>query len=158
MQDARADRPSRPWHWQFRSQLPAMVWPAIPNGNAANTLALLHQLESSQWLPAEALQQRQFSQLELLLRHAWEQSPYCREAWKGLYDPDAPLTPERFAALPLLSRRDLQTHFQKLACRAVPPHGGVGEASTSGSTGLPVRVLKTELCLFLWDEIGRAHV
>ena len=45
-----------------------MVWPAIPNGNAANTLALLHQLESSQWLSAEALQQRQFSQLELLLR------------------------------------------------------------------------------------------
>ena len=70
MQDARADRPSHPWHWQFRSQLPAMVWPAIPNGNAANTLALLHQLESSQWLSAEALQQRQFSQLELLLRHA----------------------------------------------------------------------------------------
>ena len=128
-----------------------MAWPAIPNGNVANTLAVLHQLESSQWLPAEALRQNQFRQLELVLRHAYASSPYYRERWAADFDPALPLTAERFAALPLLSRRELQAHFDALKCRSVPPHGGVGEAITTGSTGTPVRVLKTELCLLLWD-------
>jgi len=114
-------------------------------------LAVLHQLESSQWLPADALQKLQYQQLELVLRHATAHSPYYRERWAGLLGSRAPATPESFAALPLLSRRDLQSQFDRLKCGQVPPHGGVGEAVTTGSTGTPVRVLKTELCLLMWD-------
>jgi len=140
-------------YWPFLSRLPAMAWPAIPEGNVANMLALLHQMESSQWLDAGALRQHQYRQLELLLAHAFEYSPYCRERWSGRFDPKQPLTTETFARIPLLTRRDLQEHFEQLKCRSVPPHGGVGEAITTGSTGTPVRVLKTELCLMLWDVI-----
>ncbi len=143
--------PPHPLHWSYRGSLAAMAWPAIPNGNAANMLALLQQMDSSQWLAPPELRRRQFGQLELVLQHAFSSSPWYRKRWDGLFDPALPLTPARLAALPLLTRRDLQENFDGLTCRNIPPHGAVGETSTTGSTGTPVRVLKTELCLLLWD-------
>jgi len=151
LENNEAKKLPHPLHWAFQSNLPAMAWPAIPDGNVANMLALLHQLESSQWLSPPALRQHQYRQLELVLRHAFASSPYYRQRWAGNFDPSLPLTPQRFAALPLLSRRELQANFDDLKCRTIPPHGNVGEATTTGSTGTPVRVLKTELCLLLWD-------
>lgn len=127
------------------------MWPAIPTADGAAVLGLLFQLEGSQWLAPERLRELQLRQLEPLLRHAYATVPWYREHWSGIYDPALPLTPEQFAALPLLSRRDLQTDFQNLRSRSVPQaHGAVGETSTSGSTGTPVRVLKSELTQLFW--------
>ncbi len=114
-------------------------------------LALQYQLERTQWLPPEKLLELQFLQLDVLLRHAWETVPYCRERWRGYYDPGQPLTPERFSQIPFLTRNDLRSNFDNLKSTAIPPsHGGTGESRTSGSTGIPVRVLKTALCELWW--------
>ena len=147
-------------HWQFQSTLPGMDWPAMPDGQGKDALALLHQLDHSQWLPAGRLLQNQWRQLEILLQHAHATVPYYRERWGSVPESARRFTPEAFARLPVLGRRDLQGHFDDLRSRNVPPsHGGIGEAITTGSTGTPVRVLKTDLCQLLWRAFTlRDHV
>src|SRR5688572_21343958 len=138
----------------LRSSIPGIAWPAIPGPEAAQMLALQFQLERSQWLPAEVLRELQFRQLDELLRHAWATVPYYRERWDGCYDPREPLTPASFSRIPLLTRPELQGKFEALKSTAVPPaHGRVAESRTSGSTGQPVRVLKTDLVQFMWQAI-----
>src|SRR5262249_25785548 len=56
------------------------------------------------------------------------------------YDPDAPLDEAAVARLPVLRRQDLQERFKDLKSSAAP--SGTSESRTSGSTGMPVRVLK----------------
>jgi phenylacetate-CoA ligase len=138
--------------WELQSALPGVLWPAVPAPGNAAVLALLYQFERSQWLPAERLFELQLRQLGLLLHHAQGTVPFYRERWSGLYDAAQPLTRERFAALPILSRRDLQENFESL--RSLSPlaaHGPVGETRTSGSTGAPVRLLKNQLSGLLWN-------
>jgi phenylacetate-CoA ligase len=138
----------------LRSSVPGIAWPAIPGPEAAQMLALQFQLERSQWLPAEVLRELQFRQLDELLRHAWATVPYYRERWAGCYDPREPLTPASFSRIPLLTRPELQGKFEALKSTAVPPaHGLVAESRTSGSTGQPVRVLKTVLVQLLWQSM-----
>lgn len=140
--------------WEYRSAMPGSHWPAIPGAQGAQLLALLFQLERSQWLEPEQLRELQFRQLDALLRHACSTVPYYRESWRGLYDPGEPLTPERYSRLPLLTRSELQANFDALKSTGIPSaHGPVAESRTSGSTGQPVRVLKTGLVQLFWQAI-----
>jgi phenylacetate-CoA ligase len=135
----------------IRSAVSGIAWPAIPGPAASAMLALEYQLERTQWLAPERLQALQFRQLDALVRHAYETAPYYRERWTGIYDPSTTLTPEAFGSLPVLRRSELQSHFEAIRSRNVPAaHGGITEARTSGSTGMPVRVLKTELVELWW--------
>lgn len=138
----------------LHSSVPGIAWPAVPGPQAAAMLALQFQLERSQWLPPAVLRELQFRQLDALLRHAWATVPYYRERWAGCYDPGEPLTPASFSRIPLLTRAELQGNFDGLKSTAVPQaHGRVAESRTSGSTGQPVRVLKTDLVQLMWQAI-----
>jgi phenylacetate-CoA ligase len=80
--------------------------------------------------------------------------PYYRRTWAGLYQPGEPLTPGRFGRLPVFARGELQAGFDDLKSAAVPSqHGAVTEVRTSGSTGQPVRLLKTSLTDLIWQAI-----
>lgn len=137
--------------WQIESALPGTAWPAVPAPDAAALLAMHYQFEHTQWLTADALASLQLSQVASLLVHAYASVPHYRERWAGLYDPSVPLTWSKFARLPLLTRTDLQTRFDLVKSARIPAqHGAVVEARTSGSTGTPVCVLKTELCGLFW--------
>jgi len=123
-----------------------MHWPALPSGDGAIVLSLLRQIEEAQWFPPETLRGRQMQQLDSLLRHAHTTVPHYREHWGNLYRPDAPLTLEAFSSLPILTRRDIQTHNESLRSVVIPPeHGPTGEGGSGGSTGTPIRVLQTQL-------------
>ena len=137
------------------SALSDVVWPAIPTQAGALSLAVQFQLDQSQWWPLEKVETAQFRQLESVLRHAYANVPFYRERWERCgYHPDAALTEERFAALPLLKRGDLQQRFEKLKAYAVPAgHGAVIEDRTTGSTGTPVKFLKTGLTSFYWQAM-----
>jgi phenylacetate-CoA ligase len=138
--------------WSFQSAVPGIAWPAIPAANGALALSLLHQLERTQWLAPERLLALQLDQLAILLRHAHATVPFYRECWSGAYDPTAPLTYERFARLPVLTRRDQQDHFARLRSSNPPAaHGAPEERRTSGSTGAPVRFLATPLTGLYWS-------
>ena len=130
--------------WRIESAMPDMAWPGIPAPAGAAVLALLYQLQQSQWLPAERLLELQRHQLNNMLRHAAAHVPYYRERWRD----------EGFAELPILKRRNLMEHFDALKSERVPrEHGAVAEIRTSGSTGAPVRVLKTQLSQLVWNAI-----
>jgi len=143
-----------PTYLRIESALPGAVWPAIPEPNRAAVLAVLQQLEQSQWLPPDRLRELQLEQLTALIRHAWRTVPYYRAAWREFYDPTAPLTTAQFFRLPVVTRSALQGNFGEL-CSTHPPvsHGMPEKASSSGSTGMPVRFLQTELTKLIWHAL-----
>jgi phenylacetate-CoA ligase len=140
--------------WRFDSALAGVAWPAIPAPAQAATLALLHQLGESQWWPRERLEAEQLRQLGGLLRHAWQTVPYYRESWSGRYREGAPQSRDSFVRLPILARGALQANYEALKSRSVPQaHGKHFDVVTSGSTGMPVRALVTEVYHLFWNAM-----
>lgn len=144
----------------MRSALPGAEWPAVVRPDHATFLALQYQLERSQWLPPSELQVLQYRQLDSLVRHAFETAPFYRWHWHGAYEPGKPLTQEDFARLPLLKRAHLQESFDELRSARLPSeHGQVHESRTSGSTGMFVRTLKSDLVEMWWRALTlREHL
>lgn len=116
------------------SRSPELLWPAVTSPEAARLLALLYQLDQSQYWPSAMLARAQSVQLERLLTHAREKSPfYARRS------SDAALS-----SLPLLTRRELLTEAESIRCQELAPeHGGDSLVQTSGSTGELVAVRRT---------------
>ncbi|MCB1893251.1 MAG: hypothetical protein KDF48_13600, partial [Rhodocyclaceae bacterium] len=142
----------------MRSVVSGIGWPAIGSDAAAHLQGLLFQMERSQWLPEESLRERQFGQLKLLLRHACSTVPHYAEMLRGI-DTDG-FDRDSFSALPLLTRKTLQSGFESLQSTAVPSgHGAVVQSQSSGSTGMPVRFLQTAVTQFFWNALTvREHL
>lgn len=136
----------------IRSAIEGLAWPAVPGRTGRLQLALLYQLEESQWWPAEVLQEHQFRQLNTLLDHAARTVPFYRKRLGAAGFPGAPaITPESWRKIPVLTRREVQRSFEALRSRALPKaHGRTGEALTTGSTATPVRTVSTELGMGFW--------
>ncbi len=145
----------------LRSGMPGIVWPAIPNQAAANILALLQQLEQSQWWPQEKMLDRQLTQFGILAAHAYRHSPFFRARFDqaGL-DVNQPWSAAYHARIPLLTRAELMQAADQIRCRAVPrEHGAVNEVQTSGSTGQTISVLRTEVSQLFWLALAmRDHL
>lgn len=125
----------------------------MPSAHGARLLSLLFQFEQTQWWSADRLLQHQLRQLRGLLRHAVTTVPYYRDRLKGLDWPSGrDLTLDVFRQLPLLTRRDVQRAGAKLLSEK-PPHPTVGETHTTGSTGEPVKVRRTQFDQLLWDAM-----
>ena len=143
-----------------RSAVAGLRWPGLPGGRGASLLALQYQLEQSQWWPPEALRAHQFEQLRALLDHALRNVPFYRQrlAEAGVA-PKAPLTPEVWARIPLLTREDIQQGGDALLGERLPKsHGRTSVTTTSGSTGKPVTVTKPALVQLFWNAITlRGH-
>ncbi|MGH6945895.1 MAG: phenylacetate--CoA ligase family protein [Kiloniellales bacterium] len=139
----------------MRSQVAGIAWPAVLGGPLARVLALLQQLDQSQWWSAERLAEAQLAQAAPVLRYASARSPFFARRFGGLgLDPDRPLDAETWRSLPLLTRRDIQATGEELFCDPSPrEHGAVGSTQTSGSTGQPVTVRKTGLANLFWQAI-----
>ncbi|MGD9536293.1 MAG: hypothetical protein AB7P52_00160 [Alphaproteobacteria bacterium] len=133
----------------LRSFVEGVAWPAFPNDGDLRPLALQFQLEQSQWWSPERLRKHQFHQLAHLLRHAAAKVPYYRSLFARIgFDAAAPLSEEAWLKLPILDRRTVQTGFEELNAESYPKsHGNALPFDSSGSTGTPIRVLKTELQL-----------
>lgn len=124
-------------------------------------MALLFQLEQSQWLAPEELWNRQRLQLASLLQHAASSVPYYRETLaQWLPDLRNAFTAADFRTLPTTDRNILQQQFKALTSARVPQsHGACREGQTSGSTGAPARYLSTDLSSFFWHAFNlRDHV
>lgn len=145
--------PREPAPPRLKSSIPGLVWPAVPAAAAARQLALLQQLEQSQWWPAEALRAQQDRQLSVLLRHAAASVPFYRERLAGMgLRPGQPLAPEAWNRIPLLRREDIQRAGKALHSQAVPAgHRPLQKIVTSGSTGKPVAVLTTRVTRLFWE-------
>ena len=145
------------------------LWPAVPQSQGAALLAVLEQLSRSQYMPEEALAAVRRPQVEALIDHAAAEVPFWAErlAAAGL-DPesrrrsalDMAAWNRRWASLPILTRAEVQSLGTALHARRLPAgHGGVGDSVTSGSSGRPVRIIRSTLDYFYWQAFQlREHI
>jgi len=136
------------------SALDGISNPVTAPGPLAGIITVVRQLEQSQWWPEAALWQYQQRKLGQLLNHAWTIPFYRRHLAEACYRPDQEITPEFWRTLPVLTRRDVQTQGHALRAPRIPPeHGQLEETVTSGSTGTPVRVVKTGIDRLFWSAL-----
>jgi phenylacetate-CoA ligase len=134
------------------SSFPETHWPAIADPYSAVTLSVLFQLEQSQWWAPDLLACHQASQLKIVVDHAVQTVPFYRESFRswGLNPSDA-LSPDVWRRIPLLQKRHIQLAGNTLHSNCVPKaHGNVSVTATSGSTGQPTIVMRTDFTNFLW--------
>ncbi|HSI15789.1 MAG TPA: hypothetical protein VK961_27325 [Chthoniobacter sp.] len=125
---------------------------ALGTNGGGHFLPLIAERRATERLPAEELARRQRGALLDLTRHCAAQSSHFAERLSAAgLTPEALAAPEGLEKLPPLTRRELVTAGESLLCRAYPSaHGPVSTTSTSGSTGEPVTVKRTEQCGLQW--------
>jgi len=123
----------------------------MAHGLPAVLASLMAQLEISQWLTPEEIETRQFIQLESVCHYLAAHSPqFLRRLNRaGLKVKDL-LSPAGLRALPILKRRDVQSSPDIFCTQTPPGHGPVTRFQTSGSTGEPVVVRRTQANHFDW--------
>ena len=145
----------------LRSAVPGVVWPAIPDRAGASILALLLQLEESQWWHGETLLERQLAQFGALADHAYRHSPFFRARFDqaGLGG-GQPWSSASHTSIPLLTRAELMRHAAQINCRVLPrEHGASHKVQTSGSTGQMISVLRTDAAQLFWLALAmRDHL
>lgn len=119
-------------------------------------IPVLREYAGAERLSTAELASRQRMRLRALARHCAGQSPHfaARLRAAGL-TPEALADPGGLQLLPPLTRRQLVDAGETLFCGAVPAgHGRVASTSTSGSTGEPVTVRRTQVCHLHWLAAG----
>ncbi len=135
------------------STISGISWPAVPDARGAATLAILYQLEQTQWWPEHEIRRHQARQLARLVRHARDTVDFYRTRLADV-DDSADLDPEGepWRGLPLLTRADIQNAGDGLVTQALPEgHGTTSAIYTSGSTGRPIRAVRSELWGLFWS-------
>jgi phenylacetate-CoA ligase len=136
-----------------KSDVSGIEWPALPIGPNATLLAVMFQLEQSQWWPPEKLAAAQERQLLAVLRHAAKTVPFQA---RRLREAGVPLVPPfdyaAFRRLPLMTRREIQSEGKNLLSNAPPSgHGRIRKRASGGSTGEPVVVSDTDVGALFWN-------
>ena len=115
-------------------------------------LALQEQLDASQWMSAATILGRQLEQLRNVFEHARRTVPYYAALFAG-HDNGGreDFTLDFLRTLPISTRAMVQKAGDQMRSRAVPPaHGKTAPLTTSGSTGQPVKLLRTEATGWIW--------
>ena len=132
---------------------PLLLPPALrKNNGSAAVMAQLRECRVSERLPPAELSRRQRARLVALAQHAAAHSPHfaARLETAGL-TPAALAEDGGLAKLPPLTRQELVSAGDALFCKVCPPgHGRIATTTTSGSTGEPVKVRRTEFCQRHW--------
>lgn len=132
------------------------VFPFIPDPLAAQILDIARQLRRLERMPAAPQAAALWRQRLDLLRHAHACSPFWRQRLGGAgFDPGA-ASFDGFSSLPILGRTELQEHFADLRARLpAQTEAEFMVATTSGSSGQPVRVEKLRaLHRLLYEAVG----
>jgi phenylacetate-CoA ligase len=118
---------------------PLMAW---RSGSGATSYR--RTLERTQYDSPETIRHRQFVALKAILDHAWQTVPYYRDAWQsyGIH-PDDVRSLDDLRHIPILTKTDLREQAERLRSDAYRTQT-VFEKTTSGSTGVPLRVFVDE--------------
>ncbi|HEY7747456.1 MAG TPA: AMP-binding protein [Aestuariivirgaceae bacterium] len=137
---------------EFRSTVEGIDWPGVPDARSATIGALLLQLEQSQWWSPEELRRRQNAQLLELVEHARTTVPFYARRFADLpLSIELALDPEGWEQISPLTRADIQAAGDTLLSAQLPAgHGGTNTMYTSGSTGTPIRAVRSELWEMFW--------
>jgi phenylacetate-CoA ligase len=139
-------------YYETKSVISGQQLIAMPAPQNALRLAMLFQLERTQWLSPAELKEAQLKQFKIILKHAQASVPFYREryAQAGINIPET-LTEDFFVQLPIIRRQDIQEAGDQFVTKKLPQeHGTIQFATTSGSTGRPVRFGRTALTNISW--------
>ncbi len=109
-------------------------------------------LEASQWHPADGIAAGQTAQLRMLIGHHARNNPQFAERLRrtGMSAGDI-ASPAALTRLPPLTRFEAQ---QLIETANIPPaHCPVAPVQSSGSSGIPVRIVKTQLTQLMWQAM-----
>jgi phenylacetate-CoA ligase len=96
----------------------------------------------AQWLPRRALERLALRRFANMVRHAAKHVPYYREEFRAAgVQPGSLRRRDDLAQVPLLDKSVLRDRHQDLLADDAPPTSVLSRRSSSGSTGIPVRVL-----------------
>ena len=110
-------------------------------------------LADSQWLDPDEMEEYQLGHLKALVGFAAREVPYWRARIAPDIVDDAMTLTEALARLPILARDQVHDQGETFRARALPKGElPAGTASTSGSTGMVVRVATTKLAV-RWQKI-----
>jgi phenylacetate-CoA ligase len=139
---------------KLKSAVENLAWPVVQTGRPAELMALQRQFEVSQWWPQEQLCQAQFTQLSALAEHAAKNVPYYYNSLrKAGFRSGKPMNEEIWRRIPILTRAQVRDLGDKLHAKTIPhSFGKTGVATTGGSTGIPVRVIKTSVDSLMWES------
>lgn len=132
-------------------------WRRVASPEVASYLAMQQQLSESQWCSPADLAGREAAALQSLLYHAGQEVPYYAEQFKKLDIADVrKFNIDLWEYLPVLSRAALRDLGPLLHARHYPDSfGNSGFSTSGGSTGVPVRVKKTDFDGFFWNVMGQ---
>lgn len=128
---------------------------------ASLLMAVLYQMEQTQWLSPDELFFHQGRQLRALFGHAAATVPfYGRRFAEAGVDPAAAVTQETLTRLPILKRSELQGAGEAINTTDLPKsHGKRHSIETSGSTGRAVRMFGTDVTSVFWRAcVMREHL
>jgi len=101
-----------------------------------SSVAARRALEQSQWWPLDRLEAFRVERLRSLLLHAQEHVPYYRDVFRKLHiDADTIRGVRGLEALPLLTKGDIRTNFDKLKSEQAV---NLSRSNTGGSSGEPL--------------------
>src|SRR5688500_8142282 len=135
---------------------PSVIEGAAPQAAFARQLRLAR----SQWAPAQNMAAHQLTSLKALVRFAALHAPFYREHIPVDHIENAGTLSEALARLPILPRDVLRDRGEELRSDSVPKgHVVASEKSSSGSTGMVVRVAVTNVSLQWQSMLGlRSHL
>jgi phenylacetate-CoA ligase len=126
-------------------------WRLLPHCAGLNWF---DQLVENEFLPPEEAAVLRATQLVDLLRFAAAQVPYYRENLRDLGRPEDLAAPGGLERIPVLSRSDVQSHFDRLQAQALPDgHHPALTTRTSGSTGQRVVVLHSNVSMLMINVV-----
>ena len=116
-------------------------------------------LKRTERLPADELVAYQRKPLAKLLQHARDTVPIYKDRLSVLFGADGAIDWDRWADVPFASRSEVQARNADFVSSDIPlGHGEVTTAVSSGSTGQPIEVQKTELAnVAYWAVRARYH-
>jgi phenylacetate-CoA ligase len=114
--------------------------------------AAYQELDRTQWLSPAELESLQIQQLRALLAHCYQQVPYYRRLLSEAGLAARPIESlAEFRRLPVLTRELYQAHFGDLQAWSLPEGmAAAGGSFTSGTNGVPIKVLKTNRDSLWW--------
>jgi phenylacetate-CoA ligase len=112
-------------------------------------------LEQTQWLDRTEIERLQLAQVRSLLAHCVKNVPYYRRllAAHGIAA-ESVQTIQDFRRIPILERRTFREQFSQISAGSLPE--GIreaGKAYTSGTSGVPIEVLQTNLVNLWWQAL-----
>ena len=131
------------------------------SAKSAAVLNLLKGFEQSQWWDPDDIEARQFRQMSQLLAHVQLSISHYAQTLGHVNQHDVKsLMAGRWLDLPVLKRDTVNRLGDGLLSRAIPrSHGGLNPIFTSGTTGRPVRVVRTRYALTYWSAFTtRDHI